>query len=108
MNSCSSRSTVMEPPTTEQASDWLAMAFSAGDQYVSMSSIGGGICPGIPRRSCVKACWCEVKRRRASATVAATMTFTPNMRSEEHTSELQSPMYLVCRLLLEKKKQKQI
>src|SRR5437762_10426708 len=25
------------------------------------------------------------------------------MRSEEHTSELQSPMYLVCRLLLEQK-----
>src|SRR5437762_5672937 len=25
-----------------------------------------------------------------------------NARSEEHTSELQSPMYLVCRLLLEK------
>src|SRR5437764_7935957 len=29
-------------------------------------------------------------------------------RSEEHTSELQSPMYLVCRLLLEKKKKKRI
>src|SRR5437764_7494977 len=28
------------------------------------------------------------------------------IRSEEHTSELQSPMYLVCRLLLEKKKKK--
>src|SRR5437879_6829106 len=28
-----------------------------------------------------------------------------NRRSEEHTSELQSPMYLVCRLLLEKKKE---
>src|SRR5436189_4858943 len=27
-------------------------------------------------------------------------------RSEEHTSELQSPMYLVCRLLLEKKKRR--
>src|SRR5437879_7166675 len=27
-------------------------------------------------------------------------------RSEEHTSELQSPMYLVCRLLLEKKKKR--
>src|SRR5437879_9449667 len=27
------------------------------------------------------------------------------LRSEEHTSELQSPMYLVCRLLLEKKKE---
>ena len=31
---------------------------------------------------------------------------TITIRSEEHTSELQSPMYLVCRLLLEKKKQK--
>src|SRR5437763_2702227 len=31
-----------------------------------------------------------------------------HLRSEEHTSELQSPMYLVCRLLLEKKKHKNI
>src|SRR5436189_385887 len=30
----------------------------------------------------------------------------PPERSEEHTSELQSPMYLVCRLLLEKKNHK--
>src|SRR5258708_17677991 len=29
------------------------------------------------------------------------------MRSEEHTSELQSPDHLVCRLLLEKKKKKE-
>src|SRR5256885_3006535 len=29
----------------------------------------------------------------------------PKSRSEEHTSELQSPCNLVCRLLLEKKKQ---
>src|SRR5438270_2445196 len=29
---------------------------------------------------------------------------TPNVRSEEHTSELQSQSNLVCRLLLEKKK----
>src|SRR5437762_9968257 len=32
-------------------------------------------------------------------------SFDREVRSEEHTSELQSPMYLVCRLLLEKKKQ---
>src|SRR5437764_7442725 len=31
------------------------------------------------------------------------VTQTLQERSEEHTSELQSPMYLVCRLLLEKK-----
>src|SRR2546426_9376765 len=30
--------------------------------------------------------------------------FSPKTRSEEHTSELQSPCNLVCRLLLEKKK----
>src|SRR3712207_7205517 len=30
--------------------------------------------------------------------------FTSEVRSEEHTSELQSRQYLVCRLLLEKKK----
>src|SRR5687767_15443832 len=32
--------------------------------------------------------------------------FEPTRRSEEHTSELQSLAYLVCRLLLEKKKKK--
>src|SRR2546426_4990217 len=33
---------------------------------------------------------------------------SPKRRSEEHTSELQSPCNLVCRLLLEKKKKKKI
>src|SRR5688500_14857310 len=33
------------------------------------------------------------------------MAFSESFRSEEHTSELQSPCNLVCRLLLEKKKQ---
>src|SRR5690348_18015551 len=32
--------------------------------------------------------------------------FAVVLRSEEHTSELQSPVHLVCRLLLEKKKKK--
>src|SRR2546425_6714691 len=35
---------------------------------------------------------------------AKVMGTDPNTRSEEHTSELQSLAYLVCRLLLEKKK----
>src|SRR3712207_6915618 len=34
--------------------------------------------------------------------------WTSNRRSEEHTSELQSRQYLVCRLLLEKKKKNTI
>src|SRR5207244_6535424 len=35
-----------------------------------------------------------------------TSPWRPQYRSEEHTSELQSPDHLVCRLLLEKKKKK--
>src|SRR5258708_13719774 len=35
---------------------------------------------------------------------AATVCCRHDFRSEEHTSELQSPDHLVCRLLLEKKK----
>src|SRR2546426_8696641 len=46
-----------------------------------------GVCVGMPARG---------RRRGADA--------TPARRSEEHTSELQSPYNLVCRLLLEKKK----
>src|SRR3712207_7574860 len=34
------------------------------------------------------------------------LVLSENARSEEHTSELQSRQYLVCRLLLEKKKKK--
>ena len=47
--------------------------------------------------------------------VATSSSFDPLLvdsdsrpRSEEHTSELQSPDHLVCRLLLEKKKLKKI
>src|SRR5258708_783420 len=42
--------------------------------------------------------------RKRDAAGAAPLSGTA--RSEEHTSELQSPDHLVCRLLLEKKKQK--
>src|SRR2546422_7260101 len=44
------------------------------------------------------------KQIRVHALVATTPAF---FRSEEHTSELQSRLHLVCRLLLEKKKKKQ-
>src|SRR2546425_4088940 len=41
---------------------------------------------------------------RRSARGIAVNGSDPSVRSEEHTSELQSLAYLVCRLLLEKKK----
>src|SRR5207244_9128926 len=45
-----------------------------------------------------------VKGRRGSSSNTVTTPSTVLLRSEEHTSELQSPDHLVCRLLLEKKK----
>src|SRR3712207_8101001 len=44
----------------------------------------------------------ELEDGRADADLIAIVE--PALRSEEHTSELQSRQYLVCRLLLEKKK----
>src|SRR5687767_15427602 len=67
---------------------------------------------------------CPLRRRRASATFPTCLARSAGRsgsgrsnrpasccdchfyRSEEHTSELQSLAYLVCRLLLEKKKKK--
>src|SRR2546422_7029909 len=50
--------------------------------------------------------WMEQEQERGiTITSAATTAFWPRRgRSEEHTSELQSRLHLVCRLLLEKKK----
>src|SRR5258707_11922086 len=41
---------------------------------------------------------------REEQAIAGADRFLARLRSEEHTSELQSRQYLVCRLLLEKKK----
>src|SRR3712207_7151879 len=48
-----------------------------------------------PCRAAVGSAWCRLCQ------------LSPIERSEEHTSELQSRQYLVCRLLLEKKKTKE-
>src|SRR5258708_30343059 len=47
------------------------------------------------------------RRRRVEVVFRQNHPKTAKRRSEEHTSELQSPDHLVCRLLLEKKKKKQ-
>src|SRR5438445_7469726 len=58
-----------------------------------------------PRRVCA-----AVRSARANPARAVLSGRCPGLgknRSEEHTSELQSRQYLVCRLLLEKKKKHQ-
>src|SRR5258708_32093623 len=50
--------------------------------------------------------WCSARSTRPCARSASPpcRPWAARVRSEEHTSELQSPDHLVCRLLLEKKK----
>src|SRR2546422_4242047 len=72
---------------SRSARDWIARTqFTA---RISSSELSARITPRLPD-----------KRR------AFTTTGNFNSRSEEHTSELQSRLHLVCRLLLEKKKSK--
>src|ERR1017187_10199124 len=47
--------------------------------------------------------YCAIHWRWVVRQTGADRRLRDTYRSEEHTSELQSPMYLVCRLLLEKK-----
>src|SRR3712207_8144656 len=60
--------------------DWVNDWFSSKSEYAARNA------DQVGWDSCAEAC------------------VTNFMRSEEHTSELQSRQYLVCRLLLEKKK----
>src|SRR5947209_12643066 len=46
----------------------------------------------------------QMREPQAASPTVSGNAFAPSRRSEEHTSELQSRQYLVCRLLLDKKK----
>src|SRR2546429_2252168 len=46
----------------------------------------------------------DLRKRVLPSGVSCGRTYRAGRRSEEHTSELQSRLHLVCRLLLEKKK----
>src|SRR5687767_15424402 len=72
---------------------------------------GGGSRGGAPRAgSLASEKYCRLRLRRRSVVAgmegARRRRCPGRRRSEEHTSELQSLAYLVCRLLLEKKKKK--
>src|SRR3712207_9015446 len=66
---------------------------------------GGGARPqGPPHRQGERDPEVPPPRRRRAGGPAGAAGRGVGLRSEEHTSELQSRQYLVCRLLLEKKK----
>src|SRR5258708_17959158 len=57
-------------------------------------------------RSMIRGCHVKCSRDMPTNTTSSCNIPPQSARSEEHTSELQSPDHLVCRLLLEKKKQR--
>src|SRR3712207_6949833 len=74
--------------------------FMAGSSASSTSSPGSYPAASI-------ACIITPRASSVPRTLGAKPPSSPTARSEEHTSELQSRQYLVCRLLLEKKKKYQ-
>src|SRR5207244_13324490 len=77
-------------PTRRSSDLW----FSAGTQLAIESDWGDPALEGI---------WL-IPSSDADGVTQGEATRVTTTRSEEHTSELQSPDHLVCRLLLEKKK----
>src|SRR5207253_10792955 len=74
-------------PVTEPCDRRRGCASTRAPSSARAAGAGPSSCPA---RATIRCCW--------------TPTGPPRLRSEEHTSELQSRGHLVCRLLLEKKK----
>src|SRR2546426_5721827 len=84
---------------------WISAETGVGPCMASGSQIYRGIWADLPvqprNRKRVIAVAAAPPGRKAAGALVKTVS---KSRSEEHTSELQSPCNLVCRLLLEKKK----
>src|SRR5437762_3663208 len=99
---------ILADPTRRRIVDALRDGERSVNELVQVVDIGQ---PGVSRQLQIleDADFVVVRpdgRRRMYALRPDRFRELSEWRSEEHTSELQSPMYLVCRLLLEKKKTK--
>src|SRR5256885_4727852 len=81
-----------------------AAGVAAAGAFLLVSTAGSS-CSGRGRGRAGAACW-ESGGFGGAGSCARAASRVSAHRSEEHTSELQSPCNLVCRLLLEKKKKK--
>src|SRR5207248_11658573 len=102
-----SRNAVATPPVAAppdpkigvvKASSSVARALSSGsvESDTAFFPVGSVATPEMMR-------WLDTVAQLARTSVSVTPD-TSSVRSEEHTSELQSPYDIVCRLLLEEKK----
>src|SRR3989449_2723600 len=97
---------------TRCSRDWSSDVCSS--DLTTSSGCGSNVTSRLVRRPACSArrttsrstAWCPRWIPSNVPTVATVATPLSVIRSEEHTSELQSRLHLVCRLLLEKKKNK--
>src|SRR2546426_7732014 len=78
-------------------------------RHATASRAGVAVRHGVTRRFLVTIVWVFMMWSSLPAQTGSVLAVLPGSartRSEEHTSELQSPCNLVCRLLLEKKKRR--
>src|SRR5256885_3269249 len=92
------RSTLF-PYTTLFRSNFPAEVAILGDPKATLPELTQAVGAAMPAAAQTAA-----KERLKAASEATKAELEKLRRSEEHTSELQSPCNLVCRLLLEKKK----
>src|SRR3712207_7642011 len=87
-------------PRRDRKSGWMQLELTGGGAKLSLDSriVGFG---EVVRRATEAA---AARHLQVSESTATNLEALGVRRSEEHTSELQSRQYLVCRLLLEKKK----
>src|SRR5687768_17873209 len=89
----------------EQVLCQMTTAFSAPGSTAlgnEMGGTGGRLAVMISKHVCLISRSATVNRSRCLKYAPQVSTIKDLIRSEEHTSELQSRLHLVCRLLLEK------
>src|SRR5947209_3238744 len=92
-------------PVRTWSHDMLRMTPPAGCSRISATAVHDA--STVPRRSTARrrsSFSVQLSRAPSPVRMSAPALLIQTSRSEEHTSELQSRQYLVCRLLLEKKK----
>src|SRR5689334_24474373 len=92
MSSTESEQSPGQPPPVHRSAN--------SDAVTVLATPGGNTCRGAERLGE----WTYRESGRLSKRLRASRSRLLRRRSEEHTSELQSQLHLVCRLLLEKTK----
>src|SRR5437879_7382819 len=82
---------------------WLRVELAVCEAYARRGRIPADALARIRQKSRVDIRRILEIQDRVKHEMIALLTSLEEQQTEEHTSELQSPMYLVCRLLLEKK-----